>query len=281
ERIRTVHQENSGASIARNHGLDLATGDYIMFVDSDDYVDSRIVEKLVTAIARTKADLAICGYARFSGQEEEMDERYFSKLPTVFFTGKAEIAKVYTKPGTNMFGVSIWAKLYRNDLIQSEHLRFDPSISYEEDCQFNIDYFEHIDTAVAINDVMYFYRQMEESLSKGYKKETFKFLAAGYDRRIDFVKTYSPGTSLYGLHSIFLTVIKNTILKISNSNLKPLEKIREYRALMEFDDVQYVAATLGKSKNRFTKLIQYLLPLKSGFLMALAAGARKLLKSGD
>ena len=277
-RIRVVHQENSGASVARNHGLDLAAGEYIMFIDSDDYVSSEIVEKLVTAISRTKADLAFCGYARFSSEDEEMDERWFSKLPTVFLTSKAEIAKLYTKPRTNMFGVSIWAKLYRNDLIQREHIRFNPEISYEEDCQFNIDYFELIDTAVAVPDVLYFYRQMVQSLSKGYKRDTFKYLTAGYNRRIDFVKEYSPDTSLYGLYGIFLTVIRSTILKIGNSSLKPIEKIREYRSLMEFDEVQFVTATLGKSKNRFTKLLQYLLPTKSGLLVFLAVWTRKLLK---
>ncbi len=276
-RIVTIHQENRGASVARNRGIDLASGKYVMFVDSDDYIENSMLMKMIQAMEEESADLVICGYARFT--ESYVDRRSYSKNPITLLKSKEEIGKLYTKPETNMFGISIWAKLYRNEVLQSEKIRFNPSISYEEDCQFNVDYFEKINCAIVLSDVLYYYRQMEISLSKGYKKNTFGFLVAGYNRRLDFVKTYAPKASLAGLYSILLIVVKNTAIKIQSSSMGFFEKIREYRKLLDYDEVQFVATALGKSKNRLTRLLQHLIPLKSGLMMFLALWIRGLYNS--
>lgn len=273
-RIVVIHQENQGPSRTRNNGLDIASGKYVMFVDSDDYIEETMIEKMVAAIETNNADLVIGGYTRFTDNSD--DPRTYSKEPSAVFESKKQLALLYTKPNTNMFGISIWGKLYRNDIIQNNNIRFKPEISYEEDCQFNIDYFEHIDRTVVINEVFYHYRQMEVSLSKGYKKGTFPFLVAGYNRRIEFVKKYSPGTSLNGLHSILLIVVKNTIIKIFNSDLSVAKKIKEYKMILDFEEVQFVAKTLGKSKNDFTRLLQNLIPKRSGLLLHTALLGRDI-----
>ncbi len=264
-RIITIHQENAGPSRARNHGLDKSTGQFVMFVDSDDHIEQNMIRKMIDTINDNEADLVICGYARFS--DDSYDARSYSKEPLVVMNSRGQLAKFYTKPNTNMFGVSIWAKLYRNDIIQDNHLRFNPDISYEEDCQFNIDYFERINKTAIINDVFYMYRQMTVSLSKGYKKNTFPFLIAGYNRRVQFVKEYSPKTSLNGLHGILLIVVKSTIMKIYNSDLSTSQKIKEYQKVLDFEEVQYVSSVLGKSKNNLTRVLQELIAKKSGLLL--------------
>lgn len=264
-RIITIHQENAGPSRARNHGLDKATGQFVMFVDSDDHINQNMISKMVETINSNQADLVICGYARFS--DDSYDPRSYSNEPLILMTNRGRLANFYTKPNTNMFGISIWAKLYRNDIIQNNKIRFNPEISYEEDCQFNIDYFEKINRIAVINDIFYMYRQMTVSLSKGYKKDTFQFLVAGYNRRVQFVKDYSPKTSLNGLHGILLMVVKSTILKIYHSDLSTVQKIKEYQKLLDFEEVQYVASVLGKSKNNLTRVLQELIAKKSGLLL--------------
>ena len=59
---------------------------------------------------------------------------------------------LFTEGRTNLFGVSIWAKLYRMEVVRSNSIRFDTSISYEEDCVFNADFAPHIRTGVAVGD---------------------------------------------------------------------------------------------------------------------------------
>ena len=63
-RVRVIHQENGGVSAARNAGLDVMQGKYFCFVDSDDYVEREIIEKLHVALVHNNVDLAICGYKR-------------------------------------------------------------------------------------------------------------------------------------------------------------------------------------------------------------------------
>ena len=65
ERVRVFHTENRGAARARNLGLSEAKGTYVIFLDSDDYFDSRLTETMVGTVERTGADMCVCGYERF------------------------------------------------------------------------------------------------------------------------------------------------------------------------------------------------------------------------
>ena len=68
-RIKVIHKQNGGLSDARNAGLDIVSGEYIVFVDSDDYIMPDMVEKLYTAIIREKADIAACGIITCEGEK--------------------------------------------------------------------------------------------------------------------------------------------------------------------------------------------------------------------
>lgn len=64
-RIKVIHQKNGGAANARNHGLDIATGEYICFIDSDDKIENSYVEKLLGAIKENKADVVVCSFKQW------------------------------------------------------------------------------------------------------------------------------------------------------------------------------------------------------------------------
>ena len=65
ERIKLIHQKNGGAANARNHGLDMATGEYICFIDSDDKIENNYVEKLLGAIKENKAEVVVCSFKQW------------------------------------------------------------------------------------------------------------------------------------------------------------------------------------------------------------------------
>lgn len=250
-RVRVIHKENQGPSATRNRGIEESRGDFIAFVDSDDLIHKEMLEKMVTAVTRYQTDLGICGYERFRDNWKQPSR--ISPYSLVIFQSLSELASVYTKPATNMFGVSIWAKLYRAEIIRKNNIRFREDINYEEDCVFNLDYFRHVTTTAVLRDYFYSYRQMDVSLSKGYRKNSFQFLVNGFRGRIALLKEL--GMSIAGAESILVIVVKNTLLKIYDSDLPKEEKFAEYNMVMSFAESQTVCAKATKSPNRLTRTL--------------------------
>lgn len=250
-RIRVIHKENEGPSSARNLGIDSARGDYIAFVDSDDLIDSEMLEQMVEKIVRYHTDLVLCGYKRFHPSWRRSYQ--LSPYSLVILQGLPELASVYERPETNMFGVSIWAKLYRKDILWENRIRFREDVNYEEDCLFNLDYFRHVRTTAVLRDIFYFYRQMDVSLSKGYRRDGFGFLVQGYHGRQKLLEELGMETA--GARNIFMIVVKTTLVKIFHSALSREEKYEEYRKVMEWEESQQACAGAVKSPNRLTRLL--------------------------
>lgn len=127
-RIKVIHQENRGVSCARNAGLEIATGDQIAFLDSDDYVDATMYQQLLTVMEKTDADIAECGY-RWVKPHETYDNENTGKID--IYTNLEALDKLYF--GDQMFGglsIVVWNKLYRRSLLTD--LRFAPGLNFED-----------------------------------------------------------------------------------------------------------------------------------------------------
>lgn len=250
-RVRVIHKANEGPSITRNRGIEEAAGEFIVFVDSDDLVCQEMLEKMVCAMTRYQTDLAICGFERF--RDDWKQRSRISPYSLVIFQSQRELTSIYNKPGTNMFGISIWAKMYRADIIRENNIRFQEDIDYEEDCCFNVDYFHHVQTTAVLRDYFYQYRQLDQSLSKGYRKNTFKFLINGFRRRKAFLEELEM--PFHGAETILMIVIKTTLIKIFDSALSKEEKFQEYEMVMSFDECQEVCKDAIASKTRLTRML--------------------------
>ena len=157
-RIKVIHQENGGLSEARNTGLDNATGDWISFVDSDDYVALDYYETMIKAVKENGADVVQCGHSVFSTQ---VDKTFSYKTKTV--EGFINIIK-------NLKRGYVWNKLWKAELIQKNNLRFYPKI-YIEDILFSIMAANFIKKFSTIDYVGNFYRSNPKSISQAPEKK--------------------------------------------------------------------------------------------------------------
>lgn len=255
ERVRVVHKDNEGPSVTRNRGLQEAEGDYLVFCDSDDILAKIALESMYSVMDRYNTDLVLCGYSKFGKSFDVTKEtRILSNYSLTIFQSNKELASLYLAPKTNLFGISIWAKMYKMDIIRNNSIMFPPDTNYEEDCMFNLQYFKHIETAGALRDVLYFWRQHDTSITKSsYSSDNFLQLTKGFTARVDFIKMVGMADKIIKLQNIYLTVIMNNFKKIFFSNMSKRERYADYKFIMDIDEVVKTVDSCNLSKNRLTR----------------------------
>lgn len=129
-RIVVLRQENKGISAARNAGMDVAKGEFIAFIDSDDWIHPSYFQYLVQLQQRTKADIAICGYKRVDSEE------LFDKLPDDLDEDSIKTVSLPKIISLTYWKTFVWGRLYSKKLISD--CRFDENIALEDTC-FNFD----------------------------------------------------------------------------------------------------------------------------------------------
>ncbi|MBQ9591129.1 MAG: glycosyltransferase [Butyrivibrio sp.] len=154
-RIIVVNQPNSGVSVARNHGLEKCSGDYIVFIDSDDYMESEFVESLLKVILRDNSNIAMCGYNNLYS-----DGRKVQKNPFSGETMKDTLESIVSSNDINY----LWNKMYRRELITHA---FNIEKRMGEDLEFNVWYFLNVNSISIVENALYNYTvDSEGSLTK-------------------------------------------------------------------------------------------------------------------
>lgn len=150
-RIRVIHKENGGVSSARNAALDIATGDYIGFVDSDDWIEPEMYSSLIQKISESGKNIALCSYyaVEISGERYEcrcvVDKEVLDKDDSFRFI---------VLGGD---GGYIWNRLYDADILKE--VRFDEDIWYSEDLLFNFKTAQKSNGAAILDKIEYNYVQ--------------------------------------------------------------------------------------------------------------------------
>lgn len=166
-RVRTFHKENGGAGSARNMGLDNAQGEWVLFVDSDDYLCNDACLYSITKAITAHPDSELI---YFAGQTVVQEETYSVSLDSkVYDYGYQCLEDNCIKRKSIVFG-SIYVQCYKKAVIDSNHLRFDDSIWYAEDRLFTCSYYLVARKTVVIPDVLYCYVANESSLMHDEKR---------------------------------------------------------------------------------------------------------------
>ncbi len=161
KRFKVIHQNNSGVSSARNTGLNIMTGDYILFVDSDDFIDQNMVEILVEAIEKNdKTDAVFCGYKEFDDKSGTII-REVMPISSKLVKRNDGVAGIFEE-----YSTMLWNKLFRSTLIDEKNL-FDITLKIGEDELWMIDSLKKANNIMLIGTPLYYYRSRSEGASKG------------------------------------------------------------------------------------------------------------------
>lgn len=152
-RIRVFHKENGGVSSARNWGLDNAIGEYIMFVDSDDYMLPGMLEVMLSTLESKKADLVVCGTTETGGG-------YWTPIADVDYLINQLKENFVSLLHTELLSPP-WNKIYKKEIIGSN--RFCEDISFGEDLLFNIQYLEKCENISFIKESPFYHEKENEN----------------------------------------------------------------------------------------------------------------------
>lgn len=151
-RIRVFHKENKGVSSARNLGLDNTKGEYIMFVDSDDWLSHDCLEVCINEVYRENLDALQFGYISVTSAQE----RPFIKKATLPLDGETYI-------GSNSFNVCVWGGLYKRLIIEENNLRFPLHLKLAEDQVFVLSFLKLATSIKYLDKGLYYYLQRQDS----------------------------------------------------------------------------------------------------------------------
>lgn len=235
-RIKVIHKVNEGLGYARNSGLDIAEGEYIAFVDSDDYIEHDMLEKLYNEAENKKADIVYGGIFYDFGNE------YYKESPAVqekkiFNTTKnirelllCFVGNLPKEKKDTFMEVSVWKGIFRKQIFDDNNVRFVSERELiSEDLVFDIDFLMLTNCVVVVPECYYHYCINEDSLSKVYRSDRFEKVKQLYTYIRVRLKKYNfkeedidlrTGRMLIAKSRLICRSIANNRKRIGNSNAK-------------------------------------------------------------
>jgi len=234
KRIKIIKQKNSGVSVARNAGIKAAKGDWLVFIDSDDYIDIDYCENLYNEYIRTGHATIVCGYTYEN----------VKKTANIIPTGKSidsisDFSHIIGEFIDNKIFLSLWGKAYNLNTIHKKNIMLTSGVSLGEDLLFNLLYFQEERSFTISQNNGYHYTQLNNpnSLSKApslKRLENSKLIyekAEEFCNKLNISKTAMPYFAKYYIKNIMYTfdlltnstdyqkiTINNEMLKIVRNN---------------------------------------------------------------
>lgn len=178
ENIITIHKNNEGLGYARNTGLEKVKGKYVMFVDSDDYLECEMIENLYTDLIETNSDTCIGGFKRVY---KDRNLVFKNKLAGNVYEGDEIKSKVLVRMtgklpnGEDHIEMSVWKVLFSYDIIKKNKIKFPSERDFiSEDIIFDMEYYSLCKKVCMSEDTGYCYCDNEDSLTTKYNSNRFQ-----------------------------------------------------------------------------------------------------------
>lgn len=225
--IPIINEKNLNLGLTRNVGIERATGNYITFVDSDDWLEKEMYEEMMNLILKSEADIVECN---FRATNDKNNNLYIKSLIPYFKKSTTEISDYIIHLNKNELGVVVWNKIYLAEIMKVNKVKFEDNKKFFcEDLLFNLVIMHYAKSIITINRPLYNYFVRDESMS-----HSNDFISL--DKIINIIKIYIENTKkfesfendFFTFSLIIILFIKNSIvneIKNSNNKIKSITQI--------------------------------------------------------
>lgn len=246
-RIKVVHKKNEGLGLARNTGMLYATGEFIAFVDSDDFVDINMYEILYNKAVLHGADIVYCGYKYGLKDNTYEDKNDF--VHETIYDKKEELENLsinYFYPIKGQFMMmSVWHSIYKKTVIKT--LFHSEREVVSEDLHFQLSAILNSNKVVYIPDSLYYYCYNGESLSHTFKFSKF----FGFQKLLNLLLSLYPGKERYAYKFYYNTTLSIIRQIMCNHALSCKEKIKYLKEI--YSDPIWEKVKIGTDITMYSK----------------------------
>lgn len=278
KRVKVIHKDNEGLGLTRNVGIENSNGKYIAFVDSDDYIEIDMYEKMYNNIKEYNLDACVCDFKRLNKNNSLINN--CARTKDKIYNKNEIINEILPSIcGSKKFGIligSAWSVLYKKEIIENSNIRFLNERDYvSEDLIFNLNYFSKCDKIKLLAEDFYVYCENIESLTKTYNPSKIKKFVNLYNVMKKQIQ-YNFEECYFGLDTLYIENMRVSIIQEVRNNQdrnnvrKNIKKICNDKLLCDILS-RYNFKYLTVKQRIFTILVKY----KMVFLLKIISKSRK------
>lgn len=270
-RIKVIHKENEGLGMARNTGIENACGDYVYFLDSDDYIDKNTFIKCINYIKKFKPNIIFFGHRKFNN--DKILETCRSKYNKIYVGNEIEkdlLPELISPSKGNGIYMSACMGMFDLNLIKSNEWKFvSERTIISEDVYSLLNLVSFCNSILIVDDVFYNYRVNVQSLTHVYRKDRIEKIIEFYYLCVDFCNNHFTNDELLNRFSLvfgsFLIGGMKTIVK--TDSLSYLKKLELLSNISNNNDVRKIInVNLKYNNNIKEKVFFYFIILKFNFI---------------
>lgn len=284
QRIKIINKNNEGVSQARNDGIDSSIGKYLYFIDSDDYIEKDMIEKLHKYLLCNECELSVCG---FSNVFDDLESRPYTIYSDYIKLDRQEYLKKMSEYLYSVYFGALWNKLYITKIIKEKNIRFRKDISLAEDFILNLEYLEYVENVAVIPETLYnYYQGNSKSLTKNKDPQYLWTMAK--IRLYYCIEQYKKMNVFQQCKTNIYTAIANELVgptyHIFQDGIFLKEEKKEKLKEIYDNELVKTAITMTKQPQMVHRIAKFSIKIKSYgifiFLMKIWIKVQKIMKAG-
>lgn len=277
-RIKVIHKKNEGLGFARNSGMEIARGEYIAFVDSDDFIEKNGFEYMYKISVENKVDMCMSGYYKYNSQNKTKEKIEIIKKITTYEGDEVKlcacrmIGSLPEELKDEYYGMSVWKNLYFLNFLRKNNLKFNSEREYvSEDAIFHLNCVPKMKKVIIIPESFYNYCDNTNSitLSKTFRESKFEEYKKLYFKEIEILSKYNEiEQDKFYVARMFLGNIRAHIKQLEKSNNSLKYKFQQIEKICNDSLVKDILSWYPYKKNpRAQRIYSDLLKRKKIFLL--------------